>query len=89
MEGKGMDVDSDEEPRLRQLVMDAPLNPQLPQTNKYSLPQFYVRECYDQYYKQAFQLLQTYELISVTGTKGIKFIFLMFTDHFIGIGKHR
>ncbi len=65
-----MEVDSDKE-HLRQIVMDTPLSPQLPQTNEYSIPQFYVRECYEQYYKQAFGLLQTYKLISVTGTKGI------------------
>ena len=70
MEGKEMEVDSDEE-TMRQLVIDTPLNPQLHQTNEYSLPQLYVRECYDRYYNQAFHLLQTYKLISVTGTKGI------------------
>ena len=65
-----MKVNSDEEP-LRQLVMETPTNPLLPQTNDYSRPQFYVRECYEQYYNQAFQLMQTYKLISITGTKGL------------------
>jgi hypothetical protein len=65
---------------MRHILMDTPMNPQLPQTNKYPLPQFYVRECYDQYYNQAFQLLQTYEQISVTGTKGIgKSMFYLYT----------
>jgi hypothetical protein len=70
MEGKDMDVDSDEKD-LRRLVMDTPRSPQLPQTNEYSLAQFYVRDCYDTYYMQAMHLLKTYKLISITGTKGI------------------
>jgi hypothetical protein len=61
MEGKRMDVD----------VMNTPTNPMLPQTIEYTLPQFYVRECYDVYYTQALHLLNTFKYVSITGTKGI------------------
>jgi hypothetical protein len=70
MEFTEMEVDSAEKP-LRQLVMDTPEDPQLPQTIDYHRSQFYVRECYEQYYNQAFDLLQEYELLSITGTTGI------------------
>jgi hypothetical protein len=52
-------------------VMDTPTNPMLPQTNEYSRPQFYVRGCYDEYYRQVKELLNKYEYVSITGTKGI------------------
>jgi hypothetical protein len=64
MEGKSMDVDVQD-------VMDSPTSPQLPQTNEYTPPQFYIRKCYDVYYDQAKQLLNTYKYVSITGTKGI------------------
>ena len=70
MELTEMETDSDEEP-LRQLVMDTPHDPQLPQTNEYTRSKFYVRECYEQYYNQAFDLLLRYKLLSITGTKGM------------------
>jgi hypothetical protein len=85
MENKEMDVDCGEVPQpqsqlQRQLVMDTPTDPVLPQTNEYSLPQFYVRKCYKQYYDQVFGLLQTHKLISITGTKGIgKSMFYQYT----------
>lgn len=65
MEGKEMQVD-------REMLMDTPVN--LPQTNLYKLPKFYVRECYDQYYNDAFRLLQVldFDSISITGNKGKK-----------------
>jgi hypothetical protein len=64
MEDKSMDVDV-------QNLMDTPTNPMLPQTNEYKLPQFYVRKCYDVYYRQVKKLLDTYKYVSITGTKGI------------------
>lgn len=65
---------SDEDP-FRQLVMDTPINPQLPQTNEYSLTQFYVRECYDAYYNQTFHLMHKYKLISISGTRGLVLLY--------------
>jgi hypothetical protein len=55
----------------RQLMMDTPSKPVLPQTNKYTLPEFYVRACYDEYFEQTCFLLNQYDLVSITGSKGL------------------
>ncbi|KAL3669146.1 hypothetical protein V7S43_005530 [Phytophthora oleae] len=45
---------------------------ELPMENDdYTLPDYYVRKCYSEYYDLILEMLKTYNIITVTGTPGI------------------
>ncbi|KAL3669156.1 hypothetical protein V7S43_005540 [Phytophthora oleae] len=39
--------------------------------NDYTLPDYYVRKCYSEYYNLILEMLETYDIVTVTGTPGI------------------
>ncbi|KAL3669164.1 hypothetical protein V7S43_005548 [Phytophthora oleae] len=62
---EAMDIEEEEEERTRVFPRELPLQ------FSYARPRYYVRRCYSEYYSLILEMLETYDIVTVTGTPGI------------------